>query len=438
MCIRDSFNPGKKCSCWIPCKYNCSRNKMKKPWERTKEACAGFSRMPPLTEATLTKPSFRTILGIVNSAILYCRPLWQLFTEKELTYASYNDIESEAKFLDCLVQFTDKCSSEAKLGFIGAELVGKKRNAEKVHKLLQRFIKIAKVGKLTAKEVKEFVKTKEEFLPGTPEKSSKGKLFATAIKQSPAKETPIKIGERKGFATVPSEAWGKKSGEKEPESRQNGKSPYEVLKEVQELKMKKRELASKQARNKGTIGKLEKEQRQLEEQLSKKKSELEELQCQSEVEQERQSVAHEYSQLAEELLKKRNEVDKLRSKLEQNEAALEFKLQPIKADIERIKKKNDEYREVMNLNESAILESSRSPDDIKEKEEEIEKFKQENKELASQIEELKSVRSSESRVLLAELRSNAADLRKLADEKEKLEESITKLRKESSIFNNSP
>jgi len=406
---------------------------MKKSWEETKRCCEGFSRMPPLTEATLTNPSFRTILGIVNSGILYRQSLWKLFTEKELTYTAYDNLETEAKFLDCLIQFLDKYSGESKLNLTGNELLGKKRNPYKIHKLLQRFLKVVKVGKVTTKEIKEFLKTKEEFLPKEPDK----KIYLSETNRS--KETLMKA-ERpsKGFATAPSNAWGIKTSTKEEGAESKSKSPYKVLKEVQELKTKKRELITKQSENKKIIGKLEKDKKQLEEQLARKKSELEELRNQAEIEQERQDVAREYTQLVEELSKKRDDVEKLRDKLNQSEFELESKLQPLKDEIDKLKKKNDEFRELMNLNESAILESSRAPDDIEEKQSEINRLQQENKELETQIEELKSIKSSESRVLLAEIRSSAADMRKLADEKEKLEESLSKLREESALLNDSP
>ena len=110
-------------------------------------------------------------------------------------------------------------------------------------------------------------------------------------------------------------------------------------------------------------------------------------------------------------------------------------LEPIKNKIIIMKEKNKEYKEAMDLNESAILDSARfPPDEIEQREREKKKLEDENDKLNSELEELRAEQQSQSRILRSDLMLRAAEVRKLKAEKERVKDVYDKLKNESKLW----
>ena len=417
---------------------------MIKPWEKTKAVCTGFSKMPPLTEANLSNPSFRTVTFIINSLISYSNSLWYLFDGITINYSKCDSTKDPVKIMDYLIQFVDEYSGSGKLGCTGNDLIGVKRKADKIHLLIQRFAKISKIGTITVKQVKQFYAAKSYILPQPPVKVKEPKEYHSVIKLT-EENTKTKKYERgndnlqksdKKNQTIPAGKWGLEIIEDEGQnSAKPKKSLYELLRELENLKMQKRDLINKQNKNKTTIRKLENDSNELKAKLDIMNGSLDELKNQAKSEDTRKDLQAELNDLRQQLNNKRVKVEELRNQKELNNREFNDALEPIRNKIEKIKEKNKEYKEAMDLNESVILDSGRfPPDEIEQREREKKKLEDENDKLNSQLEELKAEQQSQSRILRSDLMSKAAEIRKLKLEKERVQEVRDQLKSESKLW----
>lgn len=132
---------------------------MEQSWEKTKKIYAGGAKMPPLTEAKLKNPSFKTVLEIIKATMQNTTFAKGLFTEEELNYANYPSVDPEIEFMNRLIEFID-LFTDKKCGINASMLIGASKDANKLHKILQKFGKFAKSGKSSAETVKKLPKKK--------------------------------------------------------------------------------------------------------------------------------------------------------------------------------------------------------------------------------------------------------------------------------------